>query len=61
MTSLEDPALLSFREEVRTFCATSLPGDIRRKVELGLTLEKDDYVRWQKILHRRGWIVGHWP
>ncbi len=24
-------------------------------------LDKADYVRWQKLLHDRGWAVGHWP
>lgn len=61
MSALEDPELLLFREQVRNFCGAHLPADIKRKVELGLFLEKEDYVRWQKILHGQGWIVGHWP
>jgi alkylation response protein AidB-like acyl-CoA dehydrogenase len=61
MFVLRDPADLSFREEIRAFVEAELPADIRRKVMLGKDLAKDDYVRWQKILHRRGWIAGHWP
>lgn len=61
MSILHDPSIGAFREEVRTFVQAELPPDIRRKVLLGLELSKGDYVRWQKILHRKGWIVGHWP
>ena len=61
MNLLHTPALAAFREEVRAFVRSELPHDIRRKVLLGLELGKEDYVCWQKILHRKGWIVGHWP
>ncbi|OKO78291.1 acyl-CoA dehydrogenase family protein [Bradyrhizobium sp. AS23.2] len=50
-----------FREEVRAFCRQALPADIRRKVAFNLTLERSDHARWQKILHGRGWMGGHWP
>lgn len=61
MHILQDPAIAAFREEVRAFMRTELPEDIRRKVLSGQEPAKDDYVRWQKILHAKGWIVGHWP
>src|SRR6202789_3989837 len=51
----------SFRAEVRAFLAAELPVDIRGKVNLGRRLRKDDLVRWQKILFRRGWGAGMWP
>jgi alkylation response protein AidB-like acyl-CoA dehydrogenase len=51
----------SFRTEVRAFLEAELPEDIRRKMRLGRRLHKDDMVRWQKILHRRGWGAGMWP
>jgi alkylation response protein AidB-like acyl-CoA dehydrogenase len=51
----------SFRAEVRAFLAAELPTDIREKVNLGKRLGKDEMVRWQKILHRRGWGAGMWP
>ncbi len=57
----EDAGLEAFRREVREFCDRNLPDDIRRKVELGLVLDRDDQVRWQKILHEKGWFLGHWP
>lgn len=53
--------MAAFRREVRDFVASELPADLRSRVLLGKPLEREDYVRWQKILHRRGWIVGHWP
>lgn len=46
-----------FRVEVRDFIGSSLPPDIRRKVELGQYLERSDYVRWQDILAARGWYA----
>ena len=42
---------LVFRQEVRDFVAAQLPDDIRRKVLGFLRVERDDYVRWQRILH----------
>lgn len=51
----------AFRIEVREFIAANLPADIRRKVSLGLRLEREDFVRWQDILARRGWYAVNWP
>ncbi len=56
--SEEDAA---FRDEVRAFVAAELPPEIRRKVELGQRLGKQDYLRWQKILYEKGWIAPAWP
>lgn len=56
--SPEDEA---FRAQVREFLATQYPADIRRKVELGLALAKDDYVRFQRLLYLKGWIAPSWP
>ncbi|HTN66324.1 MAG TPA: acyl-CoA dehydrogenase family protein [Burkholderiaceae bacterium] len=51
----------AFRQEVRDFLAQSLPADISHKVHNGLILERDDYVRWQRILHAQGWGGSAWP
>jgi alkylation response protein AidB-like acyl-CoA dehydrogenase len=51
----------TFRAEVQAFLAAELPADIRDKVRLGRRLRKDDMMRWQKILYRRGWGAGMWP
>ena len=51
----------AFREEVRRFVAEKLPADVKHKVENGLRLEKDDYLRWQKALYGKGWAAPGWP
>jgi len=51
----------AFRDQVRSFLARSLPADISHKVRHGLILERDDYVRWQRILHAQGWGGSGWP
>jgi len=55
------PADAAFQSEVRGFIRAALPGDIKAKVELGQHLEKDDYVRWHKILFAKGWVAPAWP
>jgi alkylation response protein AidB-like acyl-CoA dehydrogenase len=50
-----------FRDEVRAFFEAELPTDIRTKLELGRRQSKDDMVRWQKILFKRGWGAPNWP
>ena len=52
---------VAFRHQVRGFLADSLPADIQHKVLNGLILERDDYVRWQRVLHARGWGCASWP
>ena len=48
-----------------TRCAASwreqLPADIRRKVLDAQRLEREDYLRWQRILHAHGWGAPGWP
>ncbi|HUA78682.1 MAG TPA: acyl-CoA dehydrogenase family protein [Acetobacteraceae bacterium] len=51
----------AFRAELRAFLEAELPSDIRSKVRLGRRMHKDDLLRWQKILYRRGWGAGMWP
>ena len=51
----------AFREEVRTFMREQLPADIADKIKRGLSIRAEDYTRWQKILHRRGWGAVGWP
>src|SRR5580658_1186012 len=51
----------SFRAEVRAFLATELPPEIRDRVRSGRRLDKEDILRWQNILYRRGWGAGMWP
>ncbi|MCC6533923.1 MAG: acyl-CoA dehydrogenase family protein [Burkholderiales bacterium] len=55
------PEELAFRDEVRAFFREAQPASIRRKMELGQRLSRDDIVTWQRILNARGWAVPHWP
>jgi alkylation response protein AidB-like acyl-CoA dehydrogenase len=50
-----------FRDEVREFFRTAQPASIRKKMELGQRLSKDDIVTWQRILNAKGWAVPSWP
>jgi len=52
---------VAFRHQVRGFLANSLPAEIQHKVLNGLILERDDYVRWQRVLHAHGWGCASWP
>jgi alkylation response protein AidB-like acyl-CoA dehydrogenase len=51
----------SFRAAVRAFLATELPEEMRDRVRSGRRLDKEDILRWQNILYRRGWGAGMWP
>ncbi|VVO24431.1 acyl-CoA dehydrogenase family protein [Pseudomonas fluorescens] len=55
------PAELEFRDEVRSFLSMAVPDDIAAKVRLGKHLGKDDHLRWQRVLARRGWYAANWP
>ena len=50
-----------FRAEVRQFLTQKLPADIQHKVLNHLRLEKDDHLRWHKILAKQGWVGNAWP
>jgi len=51
----------AFRLEVREFIAANYPADIRERMKAGAAPNKRDYVTWQQILHRQGWIAPRWP
>ena len=51
----------AFRQQVRSFMQEKLPADIRQKVLAGQIVQRDDYVRWQRILHEHGWGAPAWP
>jgi alkylation response protein AidB-like acyl-CoA dehydrogenase len=52
---------LAFRDELRGFIHDKLPTDIRDKMRLGYGAEKEDTVRWQRILNERNWAAYLWP
>jgi alkylation response protein AidB-like acyl-CoA dehydrogenase len=55
------PEEQAFQAEVRSFLAKELPVDISERVHNGKHPLRDDYVRWQKILHAKGWGAPSWP
>jgi hypothetical protein len=52
---------LAFREEVRTFLREEYPAELRHKVKHELHLDREDLIRWQQLLYRRGWAGINWP
>jgi alkylation response protein AidB-like acyl-CoA dehydrogenase len=52
---------LAFQAEVSDFLEAEFPADIRNKTNNGIELEKEDFVRWQKILANKGWAATNWP
>jgi alkylation response protein AidB-like acyl-CoA dehydrogenase len=55
-------AELAFRDEVRQFLAAELPADIRDRIVRGdHSHVRNDTIRWQKILHAKGWGAPAWP
>lgn len=52
---------LAFRDEVRAFFREKYPADIRTKQDRGIALDKEEIVRWQKILYEQGWAAVNWP
>ncbi len=55
------PQEQAFADEVRAFITANLPQDIARRVEHDLHLHREDFMRWQQILGRRGWHAYTWP
>ena len=50
-----------FQEEVRAFFRDEYPDDIRRLQDAGSELRPEDQIRWQKLLHKKGWAGVNWP
>ena len=51
----------AFRAEVREFARTAMPADVRTAVEQGEHVDREQTIRWQKILHAKGWGAPSWP
>ena len=52
---------ITFRQEVIDFLAAKYPSDIKEKQDKRIPLDKDEIVRWQKILNEKGWFTINWP
>lgn len=51
----------AFRAEIREFCRRELPPDIAAKARRHEWFSKEERTRWQRILHRHGYFIAHWP
>ncbi|MBT8103467.1 MAG: acyl-CoA dehydrogenase family protein [Gammaproteobacteria bacterium] len=54
-------AELAFQDEIRAFFRDEIPDDIREKQNQGIELLPEDQVRWQQLLHKKGWAGINWP
>lgn len=54
-------AELEFQSEVRKFFQEKYPADIREKQDRGVSLSREDIIRWQKIVYEQGWAAVNWP
>jgi alkylation response protein AidB-like acyl-CoA dehydrogenase len=54
---------LAFRDEVRSFLDARLTPELRRAGRLATSVYPDHEasMRWQRILHERGWAAPAWP
>ncbi|NMF88627.1 acyl-CoA dehydrogenase family protein [Aromatoleum petrolei] len=51
-----------FRREVRSFLREHLPAELAWRGQQGYLPDKEDSLRWTRILHEtRGWSVPFWP
>jgi alkylation response protein AidB-like acyl-CoA dehydrogenase len=51
-----------FRAQVRMFMRENVPPDLARRTYIGGHPPLiEDYRRWQRIKHARGWGAPHWP
>lgn len=52
---------LEFQAEVRAFFRDEFPEDIREMQDSGIELPPEQQVRWQQLLHKKGWAGVNWP
>ena len=52
---------LDFKQEVVDFLDSNYPGDIKERQDKRLPLDKEQNIRWQKILSKKGWFAVNWP
>ncbi|MDJ0905033.1 MAG: acyl-CoA dehydrogenase family protein [Woeseiaceae bacterium] len=52
---------LAFQDDVRAFFRDEMPAGIAAKQRLGVPLEREDFIRFQKALFAKGWAGYNWP
>lgn len=55
------PQDLEFRNTVVAWLRENLPNDLRTKVLNHKRLDREDFVRWHKIVAAQGWAGASWP
>ena len=50
-----------FQKEVRDFIAENYPFSRYEKKKARSDLEKEDFLAWHRILHKKGWVAPGWP
>ncbi|OZI59570.1 acyl-CoA dehydrogenase family protein [Bordetella genomosp. 11] len=55
------PQDLEFRNTVVEWLRENLPNDLRTKVLNHKRLDREDFVRWHKIVAAQGWAGASWP
>ncbi|UUZ66213.1 acyl-CoA dehydrogenase family protein (plasmid) [Polaromonas sp. P1-6] len=56
-----NPSLHEFRQQVRSFVRSKLPGDIREAVRSGQPVSRERSIAWNRLLAAEGFLVPHWP
>ena len=51
----------AFRQKLHEFMSSSCPADLRAAVRANRKIGRAEFVRWQRILHERGWAAPNWP
>ena len=52
---------LGFRDEIRKVFQDEFPEDIRAMRDAGVSISREDQIRYQKWLYERGWFAINWP
>ena len=55
------PEHIAFRQEVQSWIATGMPGEMRAKAEVDGAFSHDESMQWHRILYDKGWVAPHWP
>ncbi|MBB4123778.1 acyl-CoA dehydrogenase family protein [Martelella radicis] len=58
---LNAPEDSAFRAEIRAFVEAELDPATRAKVSRGSPLAREDFLRWHRSMHRKGWVAPGWP
>jgi len=60
-TPQQSDQLEGFRCEIREFCATQMPAEIRAQQARSIHLERHEFDAWYRCLGTKGWLTGKWP